>query len=557
MTRDGIIYDSDHASDAVAIFGDFYHSPETDLLDEYREKPIEEFLRVEASKSVGNYAIVDSSDAQTVIITSTAYEGGYIQSVDGLSIGDNLQSVLATIPDDQIRLKPRCLKYTVGADLTEFLPISTIFNGVTRLPPGCIVTIEDGRVADCQCYIEKGRTDEPTLGGALEQAVSALANSEKEITVMYSGGADSTALCLALKNQIGGSNFKAFSVDIGPGVHSQRIAQGVGDRFGIKTHSMEFGWPPTGDFVTTIENQLAQDFINPLNPFWPFHTQDGDRLVLSMQNMDAMLHTDMNRPQTSYVDDMRGVRSAWSIAEEWLRNTQFIDLYENNPLIQRAYTSIIPKLRESETEPTPGEEGYYMGLLSSYPPNFIPGSKQVLGNEVELLCEIFGGAIPGSDYANYLQYQHNAGKSIQSYKSDNAVVHLPAMWGPVASYCLGRGKSLFDAVSPKREIYQYIERVSGVEYRSVRSGTEGDRREIKEKEREVQQSMVSPLLIENRDHFDVDVSRVLDLLDDPPRGVVDHYEKVYENVREGLALDELREAHVLLNIEKILDERFG
>lgn len=99
--------------------------------------------------------------------------------------------------------------------------VTTFFDGVNELPPGCLLQIRRGNIA-MQHYYQLPRTDHPTLGpevlselrSRFIEVIDLHLRSAREVGTCMSGGLDSTNIASAIHQILGNrvANFKAFTI---------------------------------------------------------------------------------------------------------------------------------------------------------------------------------------------------------------------------------------------------------------------------------------------------------------------------------------------------------
>jgi len=547
LTRTG-----ENNNEKYIINGRIFHKSPKNLISDYRSKPLSEYLDFEMRNSAGDYALIENAGKDAVIITSPGFSGGYIQTINNISVGRTLHAVLSDLEREDISFSQKKLQFYIDHDQTDQLPHSTIFGQIYRLPPGAVMQISDSDIVRKYTYVQNGGYSNNSVGEALEQSVSTLAG-EKKVTLMYSGGIDSTALYHSLKEELGEDRFRVVSIDIGPNTNSVSRAKTIGEQYDIPVESVNFGWPPTdSDTRKIINNALSRDLINPLNPHWALHAEKENQIAISGQNMDAMLTIDMHRPQITFLNHLLATKDTVGVIKQLLSNLQYTHMYENNEFLKNIYSIVVPKLLGGHLEGVSGRAGYYLGQLSTGHPNIVDEYRAVVQEELEYLSELIEVLDP--QLVNYIKYQHNAAKIIGTFSSQGTQVHLPSMWGPVASYCLNKKKSITDAVSPKREIYDYVYNKSGLKHKEIQYQSSREYLSDIEDEKTYKRSMESPILQNNIEYFEVDESYILELMEDPPTNIKEEYRTAQQNIPKKITLSTISRYHRILNMEKILEK---
>lgn len=539
----------------IEVVGQPFHTSKNDLKNSFRTKSLDAFLKEEIRNSAGSYLIFDSNRDR--LISSPGYAGGYLTTGRDTYISTTLRPLLRQRGYDRLEVNNRVVEHYVKHGLTSRLPLSSMFTHLSRLPPAVVAAVSEPG-AKIQSYASKSSSRPKSFADAIEESVSALSYADDGVTLLFSGGADSTALYCAICETIGTESVDVVSVDIGANTNGTERARTVGTALDIDHQELEFGWPPTGDRVLeTIETHLSRDFVNPLAPHHAL-AADGSlpKTVVSGQNFDAMSTGDMNRPQVSplhYISTRPNLRSAIITTA---RNFQFTKYYTQSSAIQRAYSAVLPQLRPAESVSDPSPTGYIKGLYSTGFPHVVDASENNLINEeVDRVLDVIGDA-PTSltfDCANYYQYMANSSKVISTQAVQGRTTHLPAMWGPLASYYLGHERGAQTFTNPKHEIYSYIESQTGKSYADLAYPSRGEYRRQLKREEESKQTMVSKLLIRNREAFNRKTSAVIPLVDSAlADSLRDQYSSYEDAIDSGLSFSELKRANRILNLEMIL-----
>ncbi len=550
--RNDLFYPQNGTSEDHILRGSVFHQSREDLIDMYQFKSLSEYLSFEATNSTGDYALIDYSGEDHTVITSPGFSGAYIQTISGISVGRTLHSVLSDLRQDEVSISQQRLQLYIDNDQTDMLPHSTMFEQIYRLAPGTVLQIHDSSIIEQYSYVKSGKSSNSSLGQSLEEAVSTLSGVDKKITLMYSGGVDSTAFYYNLKEKLGEDRFRVVAIDIGPNTNSLSRAKSMGEQYGIAVEPIDFGWPPTDtDTLRIIEDALTKDLIDPLNPHWALHTENENQIVISGQNMDAMLTIDMHRPQTTYFNHLRATHDIFTVIKQLSSNFQYSELYRNSNILQILFSIIAPKILDGNTQGVGGREGYYLGQLSTGHPNIVDKFRSITKEELSHLSELLAALDP--ELVNYIQYQHNAAKLINTYSSQGTEIHLPSMWGPLATYCLNKPKTVTDALSPKKEIYDYVGRKSGIEYKKASYQSKDEYLSNLEKAQSHKQSMKSQLLQNNIGYFDPDESYVLNMIKSDSLTLREEYNEARNRIPQRIDINLINKYHRVLNMEKILE----
>ncbi|MGQ3330856.1 hypothetical protein [Halorubrum sp. FL23] len=550
------LFHSSGESPETHIEGTLYHEPADSIRARYESDPLDQFLAFEASHSIGDYVFVDEVSDHTRIITAPGYSGGYVQTVSGVTAARTLSPVLDTIPNSELALSNPHVDFFIEHDLSHQLPISTLFDGVSRLPPATVLEISNGELVRFDCYAGRGSLQSTDFSQVFDHTIQEIGEGVNgKITLMYSGGADSTALYLALADAVGESRIDPVSFDLGAHSNSSYRAVDVGKRFGISPRVVDVGYPPTDQTVIeSIEERLTEDFLNPMNPHWAFATASSGDVVLSGQNMDAMLTVDMHRPQASYQTHLFVTHTISDVVTEWAQNVQHTDWYHRSRLLRHIYATL-PDVLGSDFEGDPSKAGLFRGLLGTTLPNIVPSESEAINNEIDRLAALLDSGPDQWDrkIVNYLTYEHNASKSIQTFSLDTHF-HLPAMWGPLMTYGIKKPRKIRDAVSPKREIFSYIRSKTGSDYRTIAFESKAELQTMYQERDDERSAVISELLLRNQDHLSPDQSILIQKCPAISDSLATQYHEIQSSINE-LSWGQLKTGHRILNVEQILSEQ--
>ena len=540
----------------VSVFGNPFH--ENDLVDLYYQSRVNDFIKNEGRYSCGNYVLIDPGkrDGTVRIITSPGYCGGYLSTTeDGrFYAATTLRGLLEQIGVDELEFDVGSLLHYFDQNNSYRAPFSSVFDGVYRLPPGVVLEL-DGTEGTYRSYLPDSLDlDAPDdLGDLLSETVRSI--EDQDIVLALSGGVDSTVLAVSLlENDI---EFGSVTFDIGPGYKdAPSRATAVADRLSIDTEIIDFDMPPTGATVTHIEDAMRQDLINPRSPYRALTDRyvDEDTVVLSGQNMDAMVMLNMDNPNYSsnFREDMRRPKGLLKLMLFGGKNTPFTDRYFSHESIRKAYfhlyrniPDILPErfvpnhLTEGRHDIDTSFDGVFRGWIDHRFPNVrqngftafesVEGHEAVREGLIDDEITVFRRNVTEEvsksavQLFDFYMYCHNSNKLLTTLPlPGGAHISTAPSWGPSVSYFTPQKRTYRSAMIPKREIYEYVEKATGSSYHSMISGNSGFSSWENEKE--------SRLLYENKHYLRAENSFVLSELDE--RRYRKTVERIYETAHE-------------------------
>lgn len=556
--------------DRPSVVGEPYHAAPERLVDRYRDEPLPEFLAGEARDSCGDYAVVDPRGEVTRLVTSPGYAGGYIYEPGGRGehgpagplVATELGDLLERLPGKPPAFDERVLERYVaeGYRGSAHLPLATVFEDVTRLPPASHVELAREGVTAFRTYLPGPRRP-GTFGEAIEAAVEHY--EDEDVALLFSGGADSTALYAALRATQRTGSCRLMAVETGPGENSVESARSVAASLDAPLEVYDYGWPFEDEaLVERIERCLGRDLVDPIEPHYALALGiDGVDRVLSGHNFDQVATVDMRQPDVPrhWAVLLRGnVRpTVFGVA----RNAQYTDAYIDCPFLRRLYGAIVPGLAGDGVGWDRSIEGYLAGMLSTSVPNLVDRNDDWLAGEVRAYREYAGRVPPRTlvDLLNYhwkLQYWNAVYRTVPAGMPP---VDLPSNWGPFLSYYFGRRRGLRAAVSPKPEIHRYVSDRTGRSHRELKYGSfRSARRQRTDRERSGRR-LRSRLLERNRERLAPERSAAIPWVrsDSLSTDLDRIYAEVHERVGRRASHGELERAHRLLNLELLLDRVRG
>ncbi|MDL0132505.1 hypothetical protein [Halobacterium salinarum] len=588
---------------SVGVFGKTYHQTKEELVDGYRTQTLEEFIAAEKRYSCGNYVLVDHNVASSRLrlITSPGYAGGYYY-LDGRNavgyLSTNLDSILRQLSHKNINLDTNWGIQYIKHGLAGLPPQHTPFNDIYRIPPGSIIRVGDEglSIEDYLFSPQYSVSAASNLSSALSEVGDIL--DEKEVSLMFSGGRDSLALYLSLreKNQISNS-VKPVTVDWRP----ESTAQGpfesipIAEELDMDLDIVDFsdGWPTRQSPV--FENVLQDLSRDLVGMFAPHHALGATKHVSSDiiahgQNMDAIAGVDMSGPQSWKAYINRGHSSGEKLRRFgylcisiFLTNMQYTDSYLNSNSYRRAYVNTLPHLFNIIDIFHPGElaneflrddvryDTSKLGTLHSIArktrPNIVPTRLSTsYENELESWLTNTLSDWEHMDtsklaklvkYYTYVQSSNKTLSGLDIGDSGRRVSLLP-MWGPISSYFHQRNLGVRDAVHPKRELNNFIERKTGKTYSQLRYPEDEQerrarRQSISEHKQETQSVFVDEFLeslggdqpIQVPIHNQEEINKML----------TPYIENLQESKKQGsLGFERCQRGHRVFNLSSLINE---
>lgn len=533
---------SDVGARPVEVFGVPYHVTTYSLIEAYRQSTLDAFLVNESRHSCGNYVIIDRATKDhevTRVITSVGYAGGYITETENhVHVSTILSPILEKLTE--VTIDPQSLLRYYRKSATQMDPFSTPFIGVRRLPPAFVYEIRRGRFSRAYSFLCVGRSeDEPgDFASALEETMSAIASHEDEAILMLSGGIDSTALGVAFDEVRPQEKIlRAVSVQRANKINNPERAKAVCERLGWDLDVVQAGYPEVGlgpnapsTVVECIEKEMTDDFVIPGNPHRALEGRA--EIILHGQNMDAVATCGMKTGQP-----LRSHERLYSAVRRLRRNLQRTHLAQWYPTYER----------------------WLLGMVSTGKPNVIHRGDRA---QVESIVDELRAVVPATlrddhllvDALYFYQYSHSCGKLLSTFPtSGGGSVVMPAMSGPLLTLFLGRRRGIREAVTPKREIYAYVEeKIGGSYYKMFKnmraSPSSGERRKA-----------YSPLVKKNRFRLQSRDSVVLKLVEG--LSGAKEVEELYETLNRRIAPDGQIDARLrplaerVLNVELLVSHR--
>jgi asparagine synthase (glutamine-hydrolysing) len=199
----------------------------------------------------------------------------YAETSDAFVFGSEIKSLFASG-----KVTPACREEA----LTEYLIFrqvagsDTLFRGVKSLPPGCTMTVRDGKVRITRYWSPRPDSELPpmsyeeareALAGLLRDSVKLRLISDVPVGTFCSGGVDSS-LVTALAAEIKGDNVNTFSVGFDEsGWDESPYALMVSQKYHTTHHQLRVGNEPFSELLPKMvwHNDEPLDFANSIHIF--------------------------------------------------------------------------------------------------------------------------------------------------------------------------------------------------------------------------------------------------------------------------------------------------
>lgn len=488
----------------VLIYGDSLHQTNEEVLSRYQRDGIESFLRWERRHSLGSYVLVDRSRTRTRLISSPGYCGGYYRENGArVYVATLLREVLHREPSS-ILIREEMLYYLVTyAPTSAFgsLPCSTLFENVRRFGPATVLDVGLGGVERIRSFAHVAESDRPeTLMTAIMEVADQYARYYRHVgeepTVLFSGGADSLLIYLALEEIVGRGNVRAITVQTSrfeslTNGHYRAIP--VAQRLGVDIEIVTGDWEADPRVNVEIRRQMGLEMINSRRPDLALSGRsDLPQLIVHGQNMDSMAGNGMVNLDANDDRPILSAKQLPLVSTDQLMLGQLRTLVSNFQFASEFYGSselqlrMAPFMQHSSpltlVDPDAGTElGLLRGLIATQRPNLVHNARKpfsrvdqiaLMTEEAGLFRDLVGQSVGGvalCDLARFYGYTQLALKRGCSVPLENGVnTSFYPMAGAVLSYFLGRTRTMSDAFSPKEDVYRVIEQLSGVSYSELR-----------------------------------------------------------------------------------------
>ena len=484
------------AGQGIDVHGAPMHLSAAELAERLVAEGLEDFLAREARHGIGNYVTVLREGPRITVITSPGYAGGYIRlGARHLAVATAMADALGLTPDP-VEADPFGMAFYLShapASNFNMLPFTTMFRNLRRLPPGSVVVLEKARLARFQSYLNLDyRVDPPdSFRAALEEVADAIAaaarRDDRQVVLMFSGGAGSLALWLVLRERLEPERLRLVCVDQagtnGP-ARAVPVARALGG-------ALEILDPAGGEGHAAAEAelmaQLTRDTTAFLSPHVALMGQE-NLLILNGQNFDVLTNGNMEvLPEFHEAGYLSEAAARITTTEHrvtrrdraFIGNLAFTDAYLADEGFQKLSAPFFAaQLREANPDPTPGFAGALRGMISRRLPNMLSPARYPLKQVQQLNAELslFDDYVAGGetsrrmcfDLITWLAHGQLAAKRQAALPpGPGSELLMPAMSGPMVSYFIGRPRGLAEANQPKREIYALARVLGGKAYRSL------------------------------------------------------------------------------------------
>ncbi len=550
----------DNNNSSIIVYGNPLHCNTEKLIHEYKIKEINKFLQWQLRYSFGNYVMIDLKNEPSkiiIIITSPGFCGGYkYQSKNGIILATVLSDLLEK-SKETIEINEAVLERSLNVDPTHNLPTQTVFMGVERLLPAMILEISGNEVISEKSYLTMDVEAPLSFTEALEETIQCLLKNydPEQITLMYSGGIDSSTLFAGL-DKFSNGKFKLLSFDYRNFTNHPLRAKRIADEMGYKVEEADFiKISESDEYCEKLEQLLEKDIINPYNPSWAVPSRSGNKeeIVISGQNFDSLAILDMRRQQLSRTLYLLKTGNIISAGLDILWNIQFSDFFLNENF-RKIYLSLIPA-KYGEEKGRADFLSFLQGFISTGKPGRIKTSDRDLTEKaIDSFYKIVSTNNQSllTDILYYYYYQFNCSHLITKFTlNTNVELILPALNGPIRSYFFNQKRNLFTILSPKEELIRSFNDITGRNFYKLING-----RELKNRRTSSLKKRNSRLLERNIFLLDSGDSKLLDKIKNKAlrERFRESNRKILGKIKinEGLTKREIEQGVLFVNFEKIL-----
>jgi len=568
------VHDVDYGN--IEIYGEPFHADAGSIEARYRHDPLDDFLAREARFGIGNYVVVETRQNFCRIVTSLGYCGGYYAEKDGHAVvGTLLASVLASMsqkPEMEAFAICFFLSRAVKSSVGQF-PFTSMFKDVTRIPPGTVVELENGKVKSFYSFLLLARQLPlpSSFEEAMEETSTALADhyyrTRRAPLVMFSGGVDSLLIYLALRRKMGERAVRLATMDHSTS-NGPRRAHPIAMKLGATIEHYSLETLNNERTMTVIRDMMSQEIITSRAPHLALIANPPGADLLHGQTMDSMVKIGMTILQANldrgYLSKGKTIDSQTDEAklrqyETFIENLLFTHDYLDSTGFQRDTQYFYAKHTKLSLLPHPGLDGVIRGMLVSQHPNLyykspFPQHQAIALRDEGLRFRSYVGPQGLKkqfivDLLRFTTYAHMSSKRLSSLSlADGSRVFPVAMSGPISSYCIGRRRGLQDAARPKREIYELVEKYAGMSYTDLASEQGGKHRYLGNSKR----GEHNEILFANRVLLRPENSRVVKAISNSE--IQAYIEGIYKSFSDADSHNAfaLSQARYMLNLELIM-----
>lgn len=446
------------------------------ILEKYEgSKNINSFLGWSID-TAGPWVLIDP--AERIIVTSPGWPGGYID-FETLMVSTKVQPLLSRRNEQGKKLLhgPAARRYLSpdNPNGVYSFPCQSPFSGIRILGGGCLVQYGIGVVSS---YLGRassfGESDRLSFEDAMLETASRCTDPVK---LMFSGGKDSLAIYLALEEasseEVSATYVRQDGlVSGGQFSQARHIASEYG--FPLNVVEPEGGWA-FGDSATwgRLDDLLSTTLVNPVAPDHAV-SQEPKRLLVSGQNMDAMLSMDMPKPPQSY-PSLRKIRWwARHIISYLPKSIRYTDPFFRSKTFRRivrvtekAVKQGLSKAGWATMEETPPlRDTSFRGILKSLITKELPGSAKPdskLYIEAKKIEKTIGQKNVQEGwfhmYPRLSALMGSAGRYMQIFANQGTMYDI---WE--------RGIKIRSSVEPKKELRNLLNKLGEEKYSSAMSG---------------------------------------------------------------------------------------
>lgn len=469
------------------------------LINNNNRKELYKKLSTEACGSF--YITIKQNNRKKEIITSPGYQGGYFDEQTG-EYSNTLGNILSERNNIDINHIGLASFLGYGGGTLRNSPVTTPFSGIRQISCGQVFEINSSKITKQRSYLNHCRSQSCTFNDGIEHAIKPI--NGDSITVLFSGGKDSTALYLAIKRLHPNKKINVVTMDRYPELSLEK-AKRVSNSLDFDLHIVQhpYYWDTSKDYISHIINKMGERIVEAPNPYQGLPEKLSGDSIVAGHEVDAMLTIDMPKsPQRSLSNKIVSSKYPLPAAAigypinyilcNLLPRVHYTKEFANNKAFRKVYVSCIPKLLDK----IPLED-ISKGKLSGGPVSDLGQKKDIRYDQDALLMALLTNSLPpqtspaqGIDVTDvqkeleklqecwnhwdintaqemslikFYQSAQNANLRSGCPNMHGDKLSLPTVWGPLLPLFL-RPPNISDIISPKQAVRDYIKEASGKSY---------------------------------------------------------------------------------------------
>jgi len=545
-----------------------------------------------STKACGSYALIHEKDQLTEIVTAPGFEGLYVDTCTGfydIELGNIINQ------RNDLELNKHGLASVLGysANYSYMTPVNTLIDGVRQIKGGQHIKLNKKSIV-CQYSYLNRLSCNSSFGYRFEEAINSLKGDA--VTLLFSGGPDSTALYLALREKYDEEDINVVVVDRYPSWNRYDIPCQVSKDLGFELDLIKHPFYETDNenFIDSISKIMGKRLIKPSSPYHALKSKQMEDNIIAGHNIDAMLCIGMPKApkqkiqtKAHSVEDHSYFVAYMGYLLEYINSNilpgfHYSKFFANNKYGREVYLNTVPplfkylnlnkitngKISRSPIIDTAGvadksDSSVLASLLTgTIPPTLSPAEGLSVNDVKQELQELRNW---WSDWTvtvaeelpliRYYQYAHNANKTKSAPNIHGKSLKMPSMWGPLVPNFLAP-MTFKDVMRPKYNIFDYIENKSGKSYDSIISDTRESNVDLKKSNTEWGESPLSKFVERNNQAVSSENSLVKQL--SPTKQLTRKVKQIQDKYDSDspLSRGELEMAIRLINIDKLLYENY-